>query len=176
MIFLSELIKYKRFDEFEIWKYTPDLLHPFLFDMEPLTWSHRVRCVFEYFTGYSVYYIKINGEWAGYCVVSGGNNPRYKFSTPEDIIYGRYFIAEKFRGDHLAVKMLEKILNECDLTYKRAYAYLLVTNIASMKTLQRIGAVEIQRFDIRGLLRNKLIPNPEGEFALYEYKKEYAEH
>lgn len=160
----------KRNAEFEVWKFIPDILHAFPFYMERVRMPWRIRCVMEYFVGYSVYYIKKEKQWAGYCVISNGKNPRYSFSTDKDIIYGRYFIAEHFRGNHLAERMLREILDNCGLTYEKAFAYLRIKNIASVNTMERIGAKEVKRFDIKGLFRN-LYDNKDGEFVLYEYRR-----
>lgn len=167
---MSRLEFFDKNKEFEIWKYTPDLLRAFPFYMEKVSPSWRVRCVMEYFVGYRVYYIKKRGKWAGYCVVSSGKNPRYSFANEEDIIYGRYFVAEKFRGNGLAQRMLREVLDNCEKDYRRAFAYLKVSNTASVITMQKIGAVERKRFDIKGLTR-KLYDNDKGAFVLYEYIK-----
>lgn len=159
----------KRNEEFEIWMFTPDILHAFPFYMEYVRISWRIRCIIEFFIGYNVYYIKKDNQWAGYCVISNGKNPRYHFSTDKDIIYGRYFIADCFRGNHLAVRMLKEILDNCGLSYNKAFAYLRVSNFASVRTMQEIGAKEVKRFDIRGLFRN-LYDNEDGEYVLYEYR------
>ena len=167
---MSSFQKYKNFDEFEVWKYTPDLLRAFPFLMENITWSWRVRCIMEFFVGYEVYYIKIQEQWAGYCVISSGRNKRYKFSNNTDIIFGRYFIAKDFRGQNLSVKMLNAVLNKCDISYNTAYAYVHDQNIASNKTMKKIGAVEVGKFFIKGLLRNNFEFNSDGDFILYKYE------
>ncbi len=165
---MSKLVFHHKNDEFEVWKFTPDPVHAFPFYMERVNRSWRVRCAMEYFVGYSVYYIKIDGEWAGYCVVSNGRNKRYDFSTDKDIIYGRYFVAEKFRGNGLGYRMLKEILDNTGLEYEKAYAYLRVSNTASLKTIEKLGAVRKYRFDIKGKTR-RLYPAENGEFVLYEY-------
>ena len=168
---MSKLVFDHKNEEFEVWKFTPDLIHAFPFYMERVNRSWRMRCVIEYFVGYSVYYIKIDGEWAGYCVVSSGRNPRYKFSTADDIIYGRYFVAEKFRGNGLGYRMLKEILDNTGLQYKKAYAYLRVKNTPSLKTIEKLGSVRLFRFNIEGFARNKFSQSENGEFVLYEYER-----
>ena len=160
----------RKTEEFEIWKFQPDLLHAFPFYMERVRLPWRIRCVFEYFVGYNVFYFKAGDQWLGYCVVSSGKNPRYHFATEKDIICGRYFVAEAFRGRGLGAKILEGVLNNCGVAYERAFAYLRVSNIPSVKTMEKIGAVRLKRFNIKGFAR-KLYDDPNGEFVLYEYKK-----
>jgi len=166
---MSNLVFHHHSEPFEVWKFTPDLLHAFPFYMEPVGTSWRIRCVMEFFVGYSVYYIKINGEWAGYCVISNGRNPRYSFSTDRDIIFGRYFIAKKFRGKGLGAQMLDEVLNHSGLVYEKAFAYLRCSNTASVKSIERLGAKRVKQFDIKGLTR-RLYDAENGEFVLYEYK------
>ena len=165
---MSKLEYHHKNDEFEVWLYTPDIIHAFPFYMENVGLSWRIRCILEFFVGYSVYYIKINEKWAGYCVISNGRNPRYSFATDKDIIFGRYFIDEEFRGDGLAVRMLREILDNSGLIYDKAFAYLRCTNIASKKSIERLGGKRIKRFDIRGFTR-KLYDSDNGEFVLYCY-------
>ena len=168
---MSKLVFHHKNDEFEVWKFTPDMIHAFPFYMEKVHLSRRIRCFMEYFVGYEVYYIKKNGEWAGYCVVSDGSNKRYDFSTDKDIIYGRYFIDKSFRGDGLGYRMLKEVLDNTGLKYEKAFAYLKMSNIASLKTIEKLGAVRKYRFDIKGKTR-RLYPAENGEFVLYEYKKQ----
>ena len=168
---MSKLVFHHRGENFDVWKFTPDLIHAFPFYMEHVSASWRIRCVMEYFVGYSVYYIKIDDEWAGYCVISKGRNPRYSFSTDRDIIFGRYFIDKKFRGHGLAVQMLDEILNHCGLSYEKAYAYLRCSNTASVKSIERLGGRRVKQFDIKGLTR-RLYDAENGEFVLYEYTTE----
>ena len=66
--------------------------------------------------------------------------------------------------------MLKEILDNCQLEYQRAFAYLRKSNLPSVKTMNKIGAKEIKRFDIRGLFR-RFYDNSDGEFILYQYKK-----
>lgn len=156
--------------EFEVWKFTPDILHAFPFYMERVRIPWRIRCFMEYFVGYSVYYIKKQNQWAGYCVVANGNNPRYDFSTRNDIVYGRYFITRDFRGDHLATRMLKEILDNCDILYNKAFAYVRISNFASINTMKNIGAQEVKRFDIIPPFRYFSF-HKDGEFVLYEYQR-----
>jgi len=157
-------------EEFEIWKYTPDIFHAFPFYMEQVRLPWRIRCIMEYFVGYRVYYIKKQNQWAGYCVVSNGKNPRYSFSTEEDIIYGRYFVAKNYRGNHLAVRMLKEILDNSGIPYNKAFAYVRRSNFASITTMKIIGAKEVKRFDIIPPFRYFSF-HKDGEFILYEYQR-----
>lgn len=167
---MSDFSFVKLTNEFEVWVYVPDLFHAFPFRMEKIRLPWRIRCVMEYFVGYRVFYIKKGEKWAGYCVVSNGRNPRYRFSTDKDIIFGRYYIAKECRGNHLASRMLKEILDNCGLQYEHAYAYLKTSNTASIHTMKRIGAQEVKHFNIKGLIRS-LHDQDDGEFTLYEYTK-----
>jgi len=169
---MSQFRCFRKFKEFEVWRFTPDIIHPFPFYLEPITLTWRIRCIYEFFIGYHIYYIRVNDDWAGYCVISSGRNQRYKFSTKDDIIYGRYYICDKFRGKHLGLTMLHRVLHDCDILYKKAYAYLHCDNIASYKTMLMLGAKEKYRFDIKGFLRNKFEKNDDGKFVLFEYMPE----
>lgn len=168
---MSRFSFYKHFDEFDLWEFTPDLFHAFPFRMERISWSWRIRCVLEWRVGYRVYYAKESGKdgnWIGYCVVSSGRNPRYPFSTGNDIIFGRYFIARPFRGKRLANPLLSHVLDDCGLRYDKAFAYLKTTNIVSRRAIASIGARPIAHFDLVGKFR-RVRMSPRGQFVLFEY-------
>jgi len=159
------------FDEFELWQFTPGLFRAFPFRMEPVSWSWRLRCVMEWFVGYRVFYAKSHGpdaRWMGYCVVSSGRNPRYPFASGQDIIFGRYFIAEPFRGRHLAKVLLAHVLDDSGLSYEKAFAYVNMKNVVSQKAISSIGARVVARFDLVGKLR-RVEMAPAGEFVLFQY-------
>lgn len=168
---MSKFSFYKSNDFFDIWKYEPDIFHAFPMRMEPISVSWRVRCIIEYFVGYEVYYIKDKEKkdsWMGYCVISNGRNPRYKFATKDDIIFGRYFIENKYRGKGIAKKMLIAILNDCNLQYKNAFAYLNKSNVVSFNAISGIGGIEVDRFNLKGLFR-RVVHNQDGDYILMKY-------
>lgn len=161
----------KDFDEFELWKFTPGFFHAFPFRMEPVSWSWRIRCAMECLVGYQVYYAKAHGRdgaWIGYCVVSSGKNPRYGFATEKDIIFGRYFIAEPFRGRHLAKILLQHVLDDCGLRFEKAFAYVNRKNVISQRAISSIGARVVACFDLVGKFR-RVKMDPAGEFVLFQY-------
>ena len=168
---MSRLAFFKHFDEFDLWEFTPDLFHAFPFRMERISWSRRIRCAMEWLVGYRVYYAKSHdktGAWIGYCVISSGKNPRYPFSTGNDIIFGRYFIAKSFRGKHLAKPLLSHVLDDCGLRYEKAFAYLKTTNTISLRAIASIGARPVAHFDLVGKFRSVQM-SPQGQFVLFEY-------
>jgi len=159
------------FGEFELWRFTPGLFRAFPFRMEPVSASWRIRCAMECLVGYRVFYARAHApdnRWIGYCVVSSGRNPRYPFASGRDIIFGRYFIAEPFRGRHLAKVLLRHVLDDAGLHYEKAFAYVNRKNAVSQKAISSIGARVVARFDLAGKLR-RVKMSPTGEFVLFQY-------
>lgn len=168
---MSSFSYLRKNEEFEIWLFQPDLLHAFPFSIEQVTKSWRIRLAFEYFIGTETYFIKKDNKWAGYCIVTNGRNPRYSFSNAQDIVFGRYFVAKEFRGDGLGYRLLDEVLNKSGILYNNAFAYVKKTNLSSMKTILKLGAEEVYRFDIKGFLR-RFHKNDEGEYILFRYRRE----
>jgi len=156
--------------DYAFYKYVPTLFRAFHHRMEPVSVLWRIRCVLEYFVGYAVYYLKYQDEYVGYCVVSNGRNPRYDFSGKEDIIFGRYFIAEPWRGKGLAFYMLDRILNRIETGYRYAFDYIRNDNIASTKTTLRLGATLLKRVRIDPFTK-RLVESPDGAYSVYVYQK-----
>ena len=69
-----------------------------------------------------MYYFAKSNSLVGYCAVSRGGTFRYRFSEPQDIIVGPYFIDPAFRGQQLSERMLMPILDlwkeQCGLAYR----------------------------------------------------------
>lgn len=166
----SELVKIKECQDFDIYQFTPSLFKAFPFRLERISIAYRLRCALEYFVGYKIFYIKQNDVWGGYCIVSNGRNIRYRFCSSEDITFGRYFIVPDLRGQGLGIKMIYEVLNNLNIPYKKAYAYVHAGNKASHATLKKLGCIEIGHFDKVGRFR-RIIENVNGVYTLYLYEK-----
>jgi len=146
--------------------FSPSIFKAFPFRMEKISLAYRIRCAIEYFVGYRIFYIRKDGEWVGYCIISDGRNPRYPFSDSSDIIYGRYYISPDYIGNGIATRMLTDILDDCPLEYRTAYAYVHKGNIASCEVQNKIGAQKIASFNKVGYFR-RIVMNAEGSYTLY---------
>ena len=167
--FHSSLKKVTETGDFEVYLYTPSLIKAFPFKMEKISVGYRLRCIQEYFVGYIVYYIRVNGLWAGYCVVSSGRNFRYFFSTSEDIVFGRYYVSPEFRGKHLSNKMVSQVLDHMGLNYKKAYAFVHAGSTPSHALCRSIGCQAVDHFDKVGKLR-RIQKNDIGKYTVYCYQ------
>ena len=165
----SNLKKVKETEDFEIYVYTPSLIRAFPFRMEKISAAYRLRCIQEYFVGYIVYYIRIGDQWAGYCAVSSGRNPRYFFSTRDDIIFGRCYISPAFRGKGLSKKLVRQVLDHLGLKYKKAYAFVHAGNTPSHALCCGIGCHVVGHFDKVGRLR-QIRKNENGAYTIYCYQ------
>ncbi len=166
----SEFKKVSENDDLELWLFTPSIFKAFPMRMEKLSAANRLRCVQEYFVGYRVFYVRKGGKWAGYCIVSGGNNPRYSFCSSKDIVFGRYFVSPAFRGQGIAASMLKELLDGPYTEFDKAYAYVHAGNKASHAVLKKIGSVVEGHYSKEGLLR-RIRLNESGAYTLYSYRK-----
>lgn len=164
------LVKTDENEIFEVYEFSPSLLKAFPFLLEKISLPYRIRCIQEYFVGYKVYFLRKDDTWGGYCIVSNGRNARYPFCTGKDITFGRYFIVPELRGREMAVKLISWVLNNPDLQYENAYAYVHAGNKASHATLRKLGAVPVCRFDKVGTFR-KIVMNDNGKYTVYRYQR-----
>lgn len=169
----SKFNKIGETDDFEIYEFIPSIVKAFPFKLEKISIPYRLRCAQEYFVGYKVFYVRKNGLWGGYCIVSNGRNSRYKFCTEKDITFGRYYIVPELRGQGLALRMIHWVLNSAGLKYQEAYAYVHAGNKASHATLEKLGATPIGHFNKVGKFR-RIIMNDNGMYTLYKYRKEVS--
>ncbi len=167
----SRFEKFRDCGNFELWFYTPSAFRAFAFKMEKVSWAYRMRMLMEYFIGYRIFYIRRGEDWAGYCIVTDGSNPRYPFSTARDIIFGRYYISSPHRGAGLAAAMLKEVLDHSGLEYEKAYAYIHSGNTASHKTVLKLGAEVCGHFNKVGHFR-RIVMDDKGAYTLYRYVSE----
>ena len=93
-------------NQYSLHEYRPTLVHPLAIDFEPLRIVRRFRFWFEILMGgYRVYYLAVDGEFVGYCVVTPGGR-RLSVSTKKDIVLGPYFVSPKHRGKGYATECL----------------------------------------------------------------------
>lgn len=158
--------------DFALYEYNPVFTHPLAIDFEKLRTVRRVRFWYELMKGgYKVYYLADGDTIVGHCVATPGGR-RLKVSTKDDIVLGPYFVDPQFRGKGYAKVLVSMTLKYCTYNYNFAYDWIHVSNIASIKTSEACGfELEKQRLDVVGLTR-KLVPNDNGGYLIYKYKRQ----
>lgn len=160
-------------NSYEYFKYTPTLLKPFYVNLERLTFRRRIRLIFAFFVGYTVYYLAKDGEYVGYCLVQSGKDRRYKFATEKDIIVGPYYIKEEYRGKKLSIELLNYILKESELYFDKAYDYINKDNIPSIKASKAVGFQYMSDANITKYTRRLKLCQNTGQYEIYMYKSTY---
>lgn len=158
-----------KFDDLQIRKYEPTAIKPFYIDMEPTTIMRRFRFLIDLRYGYAVYYLTKGKEFIGYCTITSGKNPRFWFAKDDDIIIGPYYVDEKYRGKGYSTKMVDAIINNCETKWKKAYVYILNSNIPSIKVTEKVGGKLI--FHVHNTFYRKLVKRDDGEYGIYEVRK-----
>ena len=154
---------------FQIVKYTPSALKPFYIDMEPTTLMRRFRFLIDLKYGYSVYYLKKGEDFIGYCTITSGKNPRFWFATDDDIIVGPYYVDEKYRGNGYSTMLVDTVIHKCENHWKKAYVYILNTNIPSIKVTEKVGGRLL--YHVHNTVYRKLVKRETGEYGIYEVTK-----
>jgi len=158
-------------DFYEYYKYSPTLFKPFYVNLEKLTFKRRIRLIFAFFVGYSVYYLAKNGEFIGYCLVQSGKDRRYKFATDKDIIVGPYFIKEEHRGKKLSIELLNYVLKESELYFDKAYDYIHKENIPSIKASKAVGFQYMSDANITRYTRRLKLCENNGQYKIFMYQR-----
>lgn len=152
-------------EEIEIMKYKPTFFRPFFVEMEPTTLLRRFRFLIDWVYGYSVYYLKTNDEFVGYCTITSGKNPRFWFSEKKDIIIGPYFIEEKHRGKRYATTLVNAVISQCEKNWNKAYLYIKNSNMSSIKVVEHLGGEFL--FHVHNTKTRRLIKTNDGEYGIY---------
>ncbi|QKY70307.1 hypothetical protein [Lentibacillus sp. CBA3610] len=158
--------------DISFYEYTPTIFKPFYVNLEPLTLKRRLRLLMAYFSGFKVFYLKYQGEYAGYCLVQSGRDNRYKFASKKDIMVGPYFICEGYRGKKLSVTLLEFILKRSNLEFANAYDYIQKDNIPSIKASEAVGFKYFSDANLSRYVRSIILcDSGQGDFVIYKYTK-----
>ena len=126
-----------------IYEYKPTLLHPFLYNMEPLSLQRRVRFFLEWLKGYKVFYLVVNEEIVAYSVVSRGGG-RYGFASRKDIVVGPYFVKEEHRGNRFSEVLVSGLLHNDNIDYDYAYDWIRYDNVPSIKCAERVVSTQFR--------------------------------
>ena len=152
-----------------IYEYTPNPFSLLYHDFEKMTFPRRIRLLMEYFAkgSYKVYYLSVDGNLVGHCVVAYGNR-RLKRSSENDIVLGPYFVDPQFRGKGYAKDIIRLTLANTTMSYRYAYDYINKSNIPSAKATLACGFEKCGELDIEGFL-HKLVEREGGEYDIFRY-------
>ena len=157
-------------EKYEIYEYCPTIIKPLAINFEPMRFVRRIRFLKSFFGKgkYKVYYLKVNGEFVGHCVIQPGGK-RLKCSTEHDIVIGPYFIKKESRGKGYSVPLVKLSLDNCSYPFIYAYDWIEKTNQASIATSERVGFIKVGELNVTRFLR-RLIEKKDGDDYILRYE------
>lgn len=158
---------------FTLWEYTPSLFKPLYGNIDPPSFTRRIRFLLEYFGkgSYKVYYLEVNGNLVGYNVFAPGGR-RLKCSTSKDLVDGPSFILPEHRGHGYVTILKRMVLKHCCAGYEYVYGWISKDNIASIKACIKAGFdVDFGELKVVGKMRKlQQTPKGEGSNVIIRYK------
>ena len=144
-------------------------LYPISGDMRVMTLKEKMLHILRLIHGYRVYILTdMNDVVKGSILFSQGGSFRYPFATRRDLIDGPSFTVPDFRGQGVAVRLGDAIMNEFEKDYDIVYGTIKEDNIPSLKRVQKNG------FVIEGKLRidklRRFQKSADGDHILVTYK------
>lgn len=154
-------------ENIELHEYIPTLFSPLYCNFELMTFVRRARFLGEYIrkNKYRVYYLLVDGDVVGYCVVTPGGR-RLKCSTSSDIVIGPYYIKPCFRGKGFSKKLISLTLKNCGYKYMYAYDWIEKSNTSSIRATEGCGFKKYGELNVVGMLR-KLVIVKTGDDYIY---------
>ena len=129
---------------------------------------HKVRMFLEWIRGgYTIYYFFENDICCGHAVVARGGG-RVEASTKEDIVIGPIWVNPCCRKKGIGTKIVFYIASMADIKYKKAYEYILESNIPSIRVAEKNGFSFVGRAKEKGLLK-KIVLDEKGKIKLFEF-------
>ncbi len=151
----QRILSVGRVDKFELIRFTPGILDLFgKYYPEKISLRRIIRFGMALKCGYEIYYLTDGDKTCAYCTVQSGKSKRFDYSDEKDIIIGPYAVVESYRGNGVASRLVEKVLEIKKGTYKSAFAYIKKENIASIRTCEKVGFRYYSDAVITGLVRN----------------------
>lgn len=111
---------------------------------------HLIRLVH----GYKVYILTDENDIVkGSILFSKGGSFRYPFATKKDLIDGPSYTVPDFRGQGVAVRIGDAVMNEFETDYNVVYGTIREDNIPSLKRVKKNGFVELSKLRVDFLRR-----------------------
>lgn len=143
-------------------------------EYERMTIPHFIRMTIEYIEGgYRIYYLVKNNSVMGYILVTNGGG-RLKCSSARDIVLGPIWISTQLRGRGIGTEGISVVLHKLGIKYNNAYEYIKCSNIASIRSVEKNGYVNIGRAKSVGLLKRIVFDN-NGDMFVFKYQSSIDE-
>lgn len=170
----DRLILLKESDKERLYMFEPRLmrLFPKSGDMKEMNLKEVLLHLIRWIHGYKVYILTDdNDNVKGSILFSKGGSFRYPFAKKTDLIDGPSFTVPKYRGQGVAVRIGEAVMNEFETDYSVVYGTIRLDNIPSLKRVKKNGFVEKSRLRVDVLRRFRIDPNGDHVLVVYKNKK-----
>lgn len=157
-------------DGCEYYKFKASLFNYFYKKMAPYEglFSRKIRETIDYNRGgYCAVYQCVNNAITGYVTIVAGGG-RNTFCTKDDIVLCNVWIDPGCRGQGLSNKLIAAVTHNCNLNYKKSYAFIRHNNSASIRCFENNGYKKIANATTKGIF-HKVILSKDGRLGIYEY-------
>lgn len=130
---------------------------------------HLIRLIH----GYKVYILTDNNDNVkGSILFSKGGSFRYPFASKNDLIDGPSFTVPEYRGQGVAVRIGDAVMNEFESEYNVVYGTIRQDNVPSLKRVKKNGFVIESKLKADFLRRFHKDSNGDHVLVAYYNKKE----
>ena len=160
----------KEMDNERYYLFTPRLtrLFPQSGDMKIMNLKEILLHLIRLIHGYKVYILADDHDVVkGSILFSRGGSFRYPFATEGDLIDGPSFTVPAFRGQGVAVRLGDAVMNEFETDYDTVYGTIRQDNVPSLKRVKKNGFVVESNLSIDIFRRFR--KDPTGNHVLVAY-------
>lgn len=166
------LIKEKNNERYYVFKPRLSRLYPKSGDMRVMTIKEKALHLLRLIYGYKVYILTDESDVVkGSILFSRGGSFRYPFATRKDLIDGPSYTVPDFRGQGVAVRIGDAVMNEFEKEYNIVYGTIKEDNIPSLKRVQKNGFVVESKLRIDRLRRFQRSETGDHVLVAYHNKK-----
>lgn len=123
-------------------------------DMRTMNLREILLFLSRFVHGYKVYILTDDNDTVkGSIVISGGGQYRYPFATKKDLIDGPSFTVPAYRGQGVAYRLGDAILNRFENSYENVYGIIAEKNEASLNRVRKNGYDILYRIKVDRLRR-----------------------
>lgn len=170
----DRLILLKKCSNEKYYLFKPRLtrLFPKSGDMKKMTFKEVLLHLIRFIHGYKVYILTDdNNIVKGSILFSKGGSFRYPFASNKDLIDGPSFTVTDYRGQGVAVRIGDAVMNEFETDYNVVYGTIRQDNISSLRRVMKNGFVEESKLRVDGLRRFHKDSNGDHVLVAYYNKK-----
>lgn len=147
-------------------------LFPISGDMKKMNLKEILLHIIRLVHGYKVYILTDDNDTVkGSILFSKGGSFRYPFASKQDLIDGPSFTVPDFRGQGVAVRIGDAVMNEFETDYNVVYGTIRQDNVPSLKRVKKNGFVEVSKLRVDKLRRFHKDQNGDHVLVAYYNRK-----